>query len=103
MKRFFTALIFTLLMVGMAVNAVIAGAPSDWTSPTGMANTMTIHAQVKKTDGTSIDTDGSILAAFKGTVCRGIVAIAQGPAGKWFQLTVASNQNSETNFNTENL
>ncbi len=68
----------------------------DWENPTGMHYTMTIHAKVQLDNGQFIDPDGSKLAAFKDGECRGIVTIDPGPAGKWFQLTVASNEDGES-------
>ncbi len=67
-----------------------------WKNPEGMQYTMTIHAKIQSDDENPIESDGSILGAFKDDECRGTVIIADGPAGKWFQLTVSSNESSES-------
>jgi len=70
----------------------------DWENPTGMHHTMTIHAKIQSDNGQFIDTDGSRLAAFKDGECRGVVSIYPGPAGKWFQLTAASDKDGESDL-----
>ncbi|MDM8551367.1 carboxypeptidase regulatory-like domain-containing protein [Desulfobacterales bacterium HSG2] len=68
----------------------------NWENPTGMHYTATIHAKVLLDNGQFVDADGSKLAAFKDDECRGMITIDPGPAGKWFQLTVASNEDGES-------
>jgi len=70
--------------------------PPVWQNPSGLQYTMTVHAKLKYESGAYIEVDNSLLAAFKGDVCRGVIAIATGPAGKWFQIAVGSDAFSET-------
>ena len=64
--------------------------------PTGYPYTMTLYAQVLRIDGTYIDSDASMLAAFgPNGGCRGAFTPIQGPKGRLFALTIASNQSSE--------
>ena len=66
-----------------------------WTNPTGKKYTMTIHAMVILPDGELLSSPGSKLAAFKNNECRGVFELFDGPAGKQFQLSVASDLESE--------
>ncbi len=67
----------------------------DWANPPGLENTMTLHAKVRLDADQFVESDGSMLAAFKNDECRGVITIAPGPAGKWFQLSVASNETDD--------
>ena len=69
----------------------------DWQNPVGMANTMAVYAKVQlNSESRLIEASESLLAAFKGDVCRGVTTIEVGPAGKAFQLQVFSNATSES-------
>lgn len=97
MCRFVKVLTISLIIFGITLNMGIASVP-DWQNPAGMQKTMVIHAKAQINFGQYIDNNGSMLAAFKSNECRGVVTIESGPAGKQFQLTVASNQSSEPDF-----
>ncbi len=72
-------------------------APS-WENPEGLQYTMILHAKIELADGTPVEADGGILAVFKENQYRGVVEIAEGPAGQWFQLTMASDETTESGF-----
>lgn len=65
--------------------------PSDWTAE-GYQNNMTFYAQVFRPDGTYIDHEQSVLAVFDATgECRGAISPIDGPNGRLYQLSIASN------------
>ena len=66
-----------------------------WENPVGLKNTMTIHAKVIDENGDYLVSEGSRLAVFKGSECRGICDIFAGPDGMQFQMAVSSNIESE--------
>ncbi|MCP4710865.1 MAG: hypothetical protein GY869_19765, partial [Planctomycetes bacterium] len=70
----------------------------DWQNPTGMQYTMTIHARVQLAEGAFIESEGSLLAAFKDGECRGVTSIFSGPAGQQFQLSIGSIDVTEPGF-----
>jgi len=96
MRQFIKTLLFALWLGLFTVNSGIAGVP-DWKAPQTMQYTMTIHAKVTF-NGSAVEANGSLLAAFKNDRCRGVVSVASGPSGKWFQLTVASDEAAESGF-----
>ncbi|MBQ9694764.1 MAG: InlB B-repeat-containing protein, partial [Kiritimatiellae bacterium] len=67
--------------------------PPSWDSAENYQNNMVVYAQVKDiSTETLVEAEGSLLAAFDADgVCRGSVAIANGPKGKLYQLTIKSN------------
>ena len=72
--------------------------PPDWTTPSHLANSMTIDAVVTQTDGSGIDADGSMLAFFdKGGNCRGSAVIRNTAFGtKVYSLQVWSDAATES-------
>ncbi len=69
--------------------------PIDW-QPMGFQYNMTLYAQVQREDGTPIDQDASILAAFDAAgECRGLISPIDGPNGRLFQMYIASNSLTE--------
>ena len=64
-------------------------------SSAGMQYAMTIYAKIRSYNGQFIEADESLLGAFENDQCRGVIPIADGPAGKLFQLTVASDTDGE--------
>ena len=70
-----------------------------WINPSGLKNTMTVHAKVVLPSGEFLEASGSMLAAFKNNKCRGVFELFDGPVGKQFQLAIASNLENETDIN----
>ncbi|MCP4110435.1 MAG: hypothetical protein GY749_33765 [Desulfobacteraceae bacterium] len=70
----------------------------DWSPMPGMQYIMVIHTRVQLNNNHFIESDGSILAAFKDDECRGAVKISSSPSGKYFQLLAASNETSESDL-----
>ena len=71
--------------------------PEDWRPLTGAQYNMTFYAQVLRPDGTAIDGEASILAAFgEDGECRGAITPIDGPAGRLFQLGIASSSATES-------
>ncbi len=95
MKRLFFIILMNILFTIGAEIRINAAAP-NWIAPKDMQYTMTIHAKIQTDDGQFIEADGSLLAGFKNGKCRGVKTVQSGPSGKWFQLTVASNEIGET-------
>ncbi|MCP4110434.1 MAG: hypothetical protein GY749_33760 [Desulfobacteraceae bacterium] len=93
MQKTIKTLILALLIIKIVPDFCIACTPCD---PPTSQYTMTIHAKVQLDTGQFIETDGSMLEAFKEDECRGTVEIKPGPSGKWFQLLVKSNSPGET-------
>jgi hypothetical protein len=73
------------------------GGKPDWAPPSGLLNTMTVHAVVSLADGTYVEAAESMLAVFQGDAIRGVATIFDGPAAKMqFQLSVGSNLATES-------
>ncbi len=89
----FAATMVLLLMAGRG--ALAADPVPDWTVPLGYANSMEVYAVVT-VGTTTVDADGSMLAAFKGDDLRGVAEPTLSPAGKIFVLQVFSNADSES-------
>jgi uncharacterized repeat protein (TIGR02543 family) len=70
----------------------------DWANPIGMPNSMEVYAKVRLYGRSLIEEEGSLLAAFKGDECRGVVEISPGPAGPVFILQVFSQANTEADL-----
>ena len=68
-----------------------------WITVGGHQYNMTVYVQIT-VNGTSIDADGSSLAAFKDGECRGQSYIFEGPLGKVWALTPGSNLLTEPGF-----
>jgi hypothetical protein len=96
MRQFIKTVLFILWLGLLTAVSGIAGVP-DWKPPQNMQYTMTVHAKVNF-NGSAVEANGSMLAAFKNDRCRGVVSVASGPSGKWFQLTVASDEAAESGF-----
>ena len=69
-----------------------------WTNPTGKLYTMVVHAKVLLPDGGFLEAPGSKLAVFNNNECRGVFEIFDGPTGKQFQLSVASDLENEADM-----
>lgn len=99
--------IVALTGIGFGITAAVAplkpppgfapkAAPPTWLPPTGLLNTMTVHAKVRLPAGGYVSAAGSRLAAFKGDAIRGVCTVFNGPAPEMqFQLAVGSNSSSE--------
>jgi len=84
----------------------LIGAPQIYTintpcfvNPGGLANSMTINAQVQFAGGNFFTDSLCILYAFKDGVCRGVAQIETGTAGQQFILSVVSDSIYEPTFN----
>ena len=75
-----------------------SGINEIWKNPTGKLYTMVIHAKVLLSEGGFLEAPGSKLAAFKKNECRGVFEIFDGPSGKQFQLSVASDLENEADM-----
>ena len=70
--------------------------PDGWKPIEGAQFNMSLYARVMNFDGGFVESSGSALAVFDADGgCRGVARIDDGPAGKWFQVTVVSNAASE--------
>ncbi|SHI61993.1 hypothetical protein SAMN05444280_10421 [Tangfeifania diversioriginum] len=65
-----------------------------WYVDKGYLNTMVVHAVVKHQDAV-LDSEGSMLGAFKNGVCRGYTSIFDGPNNRQFQLSIGSDLATE--------
>ena len=77
---------------------VIFGLPQNypnWSNPTGLPYTMTVHAKVQVVGGGMVESVPSLLGAFVDGVCKGFTQIFQGPAGMQFQLAIGGSENGE--------
>jgi hypothetical protein len=86
---------FAAVMLGMVAQVVLGAAP-NWENPTGLLNTMTVHAEVIMADTSQVTVPGSMLAAFKDGAIRGVADIFEFGGNQQFQLAVASNEGSES-------
>jgi len=69
--------------------------PETWVAE-GYLNNMSLYAQVLRADGTPIDHDQSVLAAFDAQGrCRGTISPSDGPNGKLFQMLIAGGDTPE--------
>ena len=89
----------TGLLLGLMTFTALAVDPG-WVRTPGLLSNMTVHAVVKKADGSYMSqllTPGSKMAAFKGAECRGVASIFNGsaPQDGQFQVNVGSNSSSE--------
>ncbi len=93
---------FTNITTNLSVTALYTSEPIDtptWANPVGMANSMAVYARVQLLpDAVMIETEGSLLAAFKDGVCRGVTTIAAGPMVSTYSLQVFSDAGSEAGF-----
>ncbi len=71
------------------------GVPSDWVSPTNMQNTANAYIKVYN-GGVLQATAGMVLAAFKGTECRGTKTLTG--TRTYFALPISSNFSNESGF-----
>ncbi len=93
MKRLFAIVAVVCTALVFADAGVIP--PADW-EPSGFQFNMTLYAQVLREDGTLVEQDESLLAAFGADgECRGVIAPIDGPNGRLFQMYIASNSLTE--------
>ena len=76
----------------------IKSANNIWANPTGKRYTMTVHAKLQVLGGGFLEAPGSKLAAFKNNECCGVFELFDGPTGKQFQLSVASDLENEADM-----
>ena len=74
------------------------GNSPNWTNPIGLQYSMTIHAIAQFCNGNIISESGSLIGAFKDSVCMGFVENFVGPAGNQFILSVMSDLVFDTDF-----
>jgi len=89
MKTFITVVMLAVLPVSLlaSVDLVI---PETWVAE-GYQYNMTLYAQVLRADGTPIEHERSVLAAFDAHGrCRGTITPIDGPNGRLFQLGIAA-------------
>jgi hypothetical protein len=94
MKTFITVVLLAVLPVSVwaSVDLVI---PETWVAE-GYPNNMSLYAQVLRADGTPIDHEQSVLAAFDAQGrCRGTISPSDGPNGKLFQMLIAGGDTPE--------
>jgi hypothetical protein len=70
--------------------------PEEWTNTEGYQYNMSLYAQVLRADGTPIEHERSVLAAFDAQGrCRGAITPIDGPNGRLFQLGIAADVTPE--------
>lgn len=97
MKRSFLGMLLCLLLPAVLLFGD-AGMipPQDWEA-SGYQYNMTYYAQVLRPDGTAVEADDSILAVFDAEgECRGTMTPIEGPNGRLFQMSIASNHTAES-------
>ena len=97
MKRLFQkTAILAILMTSLGLYASVdIEVPEAWTAE-GYQYNMTFYAQVFRPDGTAIDHERSVLAAFDARgACRGSISPIDGPGGRLFMLGIASDSPEE--------
>ena len=93
----------TMLSVAPAqlMGAALFGASAgpDW-KPVAQEDTLIAYLRIGKPDGSFVEADGSVVAAFaSGGECRGVAEIEDdGPFGKLYQLSVGVTSDSESGF-----
>ncbi|MBP1582358.1 MAG: hypothetical protein J6866_00250 [Victivallales bacterium] len=94
-KTFITVVMLTVLPVSVWASVAVK-VPEEWTSTEGYLDNMTLYAQVLRADGTPIDHEQSVLAAFDAQGrCRGTISPIDGPKGKLFQLGISADVTPE--------
>jgi len=94
-KTFITVVMLAVLPVSVLASVAVK-VPEEWTSTEGYQYNMSLYAQVLRADGTPIDHERSVLAAFDAQGrCRGTISPSDGPNGKLFQMLIAGGDTTE--------
>jgi len=93
MRRFALILIAVCAVTAFSESGVMP--PADW-QPSGFQYNMTLYAQIQRLDGSLVEQDASVLAAFgPAGECRGLISPIDGPNGRLFQMSIASDRLTE--------